>query len=79
MPGGKIGISQSDIDVYLNVKTFKNEPTSSHNVMKTGLFNVGHKSNEREGNTVEEDNGGDVQGAEYQGVSATGSKWRKER
>lgn len=41
---------------------------------KSDHFNVSHKSNEGEGNTAEEDNGADMQGAEYQAVSATGGK-----
>lgn len=69
-----MGICQSDIDIYFNVKTFKNEPTKMRHFFKSGLFNVSHKSNEGEGNAAEEDNGADMQGAEYQAVSATGGK-----
>lgn len=39
-----VPLSQSDIDVYLNIKIPKNEPTSLQNGIKIGLFNVGHKS-----------------------------------
>lgn len=69
-----MGICQSDIDIFFNVKTFKNEPTKMCHSIKSNVFNVSHKSNEGEGNTAEEDNGADMQGAEYQAVSATGGK-----
>lgn len=76
-PGGIMAIYQSDINIYFNVKTFKYEPTSIHSFIKIDPFNVSHKSNKREGKTVDEDDGADVQGAEYQAVSAIGGKWRK--
>lgn len=67
-------IFQSDIDIYFVFKTFKNEPTKVQKMTKTAAFHVSHKSNKGEGDAVEEDNGTNMQGAEYQAVSATGGK-----
>lgn len=72
-----MGICQSDKNIYFNVKTFRYEPTSIQSMIKIDPFNASHKSNKREANTAGEDNGADVQGAEYQAVSAIGGKWRK--
>lgn len=76
-PGEIMAICQSDINIYFNVKTFKYVPTNIHSFMKIDPFNFSHKSNKREGKTADEDDCADVQGAEYQAVSAIGGKWRK--